>query len=374
MRLIHIADLHLGVRINEFTMIEEQRFVLGQIRDLAAQYQADAVLISGDVYDRSVPPVEAVQLLDSFLTSLPCPACIISGNHDSAERLEFGAGFLEKQGIHIQGTLKKPVVHVDFEDPYGTVEIWMLPFVRPETVRPLGFSGTDYQAAVNFMMESIPKESPNRRILMAHQYVVSDETARRACNDLTVGGLDQICASCFQGFDYVALGHIHAAQSVESPNICYSGTPLKYSFSEVFQEKRAVLVTIQEKGQVELTSLGLRPLHDWREIRGPIGRLCDPLIVSQADPQDYIRAILTDEEVYDAVGQLRSVYPNLMRIDFDNSRTRNSQETVPEMEEPPEMESLEELFAKFYEDQCQKALPDEDRKLIRQILNKGEAQ
>lgn len=372
MRLIHIADLHLGVRINEFSMIEEQRFVLSQIRDLAAQYRADAVLIAGDVYDRSIPPVEAVQLLDSFLTSLPCPACIISGNHDSAERLEFGAGFLEKQGIHIQGTLKKPVSHVDFEDSYGTVEVWMLPFVRPETVRPLGFSGTDYEAAVKFMMESIPKESPNRRILMAHQYVVSDETARKASNDLNVGGLDQIPASCFQDFDYVALGHIHAAQCVGSPTICYSGTPLKYSFSEVFQEKRAVLVTIEKKGQVELTSLGLKPLHDWREIRGPISRLCDPLIAVQADTQDYIRAILTDEGVYDAVGQLRSVYPNLMRIDFDNSRTRNSQETALEMEEPPRMDSLEELFAKFYEDQCQKALPDEDRKLIRQILNKGE--
>lgn len=373
MKLLHIADLHLGIQLYEFSMLEEQRHILRQISDIARAYKVDAVLIAGDVYDRGVPSVEAVMLLDDFLSSLPCPVCMISGNHDSAERMQFGAGFMEKQKLYVQGRLRKPLYHVDFRDRYGTVQVWMLPFVRPESARALGYHGTSYQDAVDFMLEGVPEEGEQRRILLAHQYVVTDDTAVKAEQDLTVGGLDAIRLSSFSGFDYVALGHIHAAGRVGRTPVCYSGSPLKYSFSEVNQVKCAVLVELRKKGDVRLSEIALEPLHDWREIKGPIRALTSPEVVSAADAQDYIRAILTDEEVYDAVGQLRSVYPNLMRIDFENSRTR-AVEGADGAQELPKLESLEELFARFYEQQCGRQPDDEESAIIDAIVREGSGQ
>lgn len=366
MRFLHIADLHLGIQLYEFSMLEEQRHMLEQILKMVRTYRIDAVLIAGDVYDRSVPGVEAVKLLDWFLAQLPCPACVIAGNHDSAERLQFGAGFMEKQKLYIQGTLKKPLFHADFKDRYGVVEVWMLPFVRPETARSLGYSGTSYQEAVDYMLEDLPEAGENRRILMAHQYVVSDETASKDQEDLSIGGVDQIRVSSFRGFDYVALGHIHGASRVGDMPVCYSGSPLKYSFSEATQVKCAVLVELGKKGELKLSELPLEPLHDWREIRGPLELLTAPETVAGADPEDYIRAVLTDDTVFDALGKLRSVYPNLMRIDFDNARTRGS--GAAGMETLPDIQSLDKLFGCFYEEQCGKELAEEDAELIRGLL------
>ncbi len=369
MKFLHIADLHLGIQVHEFSMLEEQRHILGQIQDLAKAHKVDAVLIAGDVYDRGIPGVEAVKLLDGFLSGLPCPVCMIGGNHDSGDRLQFGSAFMRKQGFFVEGTPVKPLFHADFRDRYGTVEVWMLPFVRPETARPLGYSGTSFQEALDFMLEDLPEPGENRRVLMAHQYVVSDRLADLALEDQTVGGIDCIRASSFKGFDYVALGHIHSASRVEGGPICYSGSPLKYSFSEALQVKCAVLVEMRKKGDLRLTELALEPLHDWREIKGPIRKLTSPEVVAQADPQDYIRAILTDEEVYDAVGQLRSVYPNLMRIDFDNARTRN-QGNILEGTGLPRERDLDELFAAFFEAQYGRSLTEDERETIRELLEK----
>ena len=369
MKFLHIADLHLGIQVHEFSMLEEQRHVLKQIQELATVHKVDCVLIAGDVYDRSVPGVEAVKLLDQFLSDLPCPVCMIAGNHDSGDRLQFGAAFMQKQGVYVQGTPVKPVFHADFRDRYGKVEVWMLPFVRPETARQWGYSGSSFQEAVDFMLADLPEPGENRRVLVAHQYVVSDRTADLVQADQAVGGIDCIRASSFQGFDYVALGHIHSASRVEERPICYSGSPLKYSFSEASQVKCAVLVELRQKGDLRLTELALEPLHDWREIKGPMQKLISPEVVSKADPLDYIRAILTDDEVYAAVGQLRSVYPNLMRIDFDNARTR-SQENILEESVLPQDKSLDALFAAFFEAQYGRAMTEEEQEIIQDLLKK----
>lgn len=370
MRFLHIGDLHLGAQIHEFSMLEEQRYILMEIDRMAKIYKVDAVLIAGDIYDRSIPNVEAVALFDAFISGLHCPVCMISGNHDSAQRMQFGARIMERQKVYVQGTLKKPLYHADFKDRYGTVEVWMLPFVRPETARALGYSGTSYQEAVDFMLDEMPEPEGNRRVLLAHQYVVEDETADKAENDLNIGGLDQIRVSSFEGFDYVALGHIHGASRIGKNMVCYSGSPLKYSFSEAQQTKCALLVELKKKGDVTVRELPLEPAHDWREIKGPLEKLVSAEVVSQNDPQDFIRAILTDDEVYDAVGQLRSVYPNLMRIDFDNARTR-SEGGAQGVQELPKLESLDRLFAQFYEEQMGRELSEEDSEIVSKILKEG---
>ena len=376
MKLLHVADLHLGIQVFGFSMVEEQAFILKQILETAREETVDAILVCGDVYDRSLPGVEAVNLLDHFLAEAPCPVLMISGNHDSPERVGYGASLFQKQGIHVQGRPRKPLPYVVLHDAEGPVEFYLLPFVRPEMLRGAeGFEGRTHQDAVKWMLSEMPVPNGARRVLLAHQNVVAGDEVRSAEEGANVGGLDAVGASVFDGFDYVALGHIHERYRVDQdPDravIWYAGSPLPYEFGRP-SERGGLLVELGAGGHVEVRPVNFKGIHEWRQIRGPLEALISPEITSQADTEDYISAILTDEEVYEARERLVSVYPNLMQIGFDNLRTQQA-EGAAGLTELPSMDSLDVLFAQFYEKQNGASLEEEDLALIRQILEAVES-
>lgn len=356
MRLLHCSDLHIGKRVNEFSMIAEQRTCLEQIIEIAVTHKVDGVLIAGDVYDKAVPTVEAVQLFDSFLTELTTQGlsvCVISGNHDSPERLSFGGRMLEQNGIYLStvfdGTLRK----ITLSDDYGPLQLYLMPFLKPAMVRPFYPDAMleTYEDAVRIVLEHSDIDPAARNLLMAHQFVTNNGREPERCDSetLSIGGVDQVDTGLFTSFDYVALGHLHGPQSVGRETVRYCGSPLKYSFSECRQHKSVTIVTLQEKGNVQLETVPLIPERDLREIRGNLEELLKPEIAAQGNPADYLRVILTDEEPqYDPMGRLRRVYPNIMRLDVENSRTQQpvSSVTAAEQVEP---QSPLALFTSFYE-------------------------
>ena len=317
MKLLHTSDLHIGKAVNDFSMIKDQEYVLNQIIQIAKEEKVDAVLIAGDVYDRSIPPAEAVELLDSFLTK--CmednrKVFLVSGNHDSPERMGFANHILERQGIFIAGTFDGKLQRILLEDEYGILYIDMLPFLKASLA-----GGKNSKEAVTNMIatiEAIGKKG--RAILMTHYFVVNEGECPELSDSetmLNVGGLDDVPVSIFKDYDYVALGHIHKPQKIGEKEVYYSGTPLKYSFSEVNQKKGVNLIEIKEKGNVTVRRRALIPLHDMRIIKGNMEDLLCPDVVNGADAYDYIQAILTDkEELFDPMGTMRSRYPNMMQI------------------------------------------------------------
>ena len=375
MKFLHLSDLHIGKRVNEFNMLEDQRFILKQILKIADEYRPDAVLIAGDLYDRSVPVGTAVELLDDFLTELAgrnLQVFAISGNHDSPERLDFGSRIMRKNGVHIAGTFSGALTETVLTDPFGAVHVFLLPFLKPAAAAP--FFGADTagttENAVRAVLGTAKISKNERNILVAHQFVTAGGKEPERCDSETVsvGGTDQVDSSVFSAFDYVALGHLHGAQHVGRPTVRYAGSPLKYSFSEARQDKSVTFVELGEKGRIEITAVGLSPLHDMREIKGPLAELIKPCIVAQGDPQDYIRAVLTDErEVADAVGKLRAVYPNLMRIDFENIRTNSCGEASSAAENAP-LKTPDRLFEEFYELQNNTALSDLERAKLKKAV------
>ncbi|MDR2296682.1 MAG: exonuclease SbcCD subunit D [Clostridiales Family XIII bacterium] len=354
MKLLHLADLHLGKRVNEFSMIEDQKHILERILRISEEERPDGVLIAGDVYDKSQPSAEAVELLDEFLTSLTAcgrPVFMIGGNHDSPERLSFGSRILRKNGLHIAGAFAGTLQRVSQEDAHGIVNIYMLPFLKPAMLRPfLEQPAESYDAAVRAVVSAAGIDEGERNVLLAHQFAVSGlrQPARSESEALSVGGLDNVDISAFAPFDYVALGHLHRPQSIGRATVRYAGSPLKYSFSEARHEKSATLVELGEKGDLSIRPAPLVPLRDLREIKGPLAALLHAGREDAEGAEDYIRATLTDEEaLYDAIGCLRGVYPNLMALDFENSRSRQavlSQSADADAAEKSPME----LFAAFY--------------------------
>lgn len=352
MRLLHLADLHLGKRVNEFSMLKDQEHILEQVLMLACTQKADGVLVAGDVFDKTVPSVEAVSLLDNFLTKLSgyhIPVYIISGNHDSAQRLSFGAQLIEKSAIYVAGEYLGEVKKVCEEDAFGPVNIYLLPFIKPAQVRAVWKEEAQeietYQDAVSFVLQKTQIDKSKRNILVAHQFV----SGAAVCDseERSVGGLDQIAVSCFDGFDYVALGHLHGPQSVGCETVRYAGTLLKYSFSEIPHHKSITLVELGPKGEAAVQTFPVNPLHDMRQIRGSYEEITRRANYENTDTADYMRIILTDEEdVFDAVGKLRAIYPNLMRLEYDNTRTGTCRtaETVTQEEEKGPAEFVEELF------------------------------
>lgn len=353
MKLIHLSDLHIGKRVNEFPMLEEQKYILDEILDIIDKEKADAILIAGDVYDKSVPPAEAVQLLDSFLSSLferKIPTYIISGNHDSAERLSFGSKLMDISNIHISGVYNGTVEPFTLSDEYGIVNIYMLPFIKPATVRrffPEGSAET-YTEAVACAIEEMKINTSERNVILSHQFVTG--ASRSDSEDISVGGLDNVDVCVFDGFDYVALGHIHHAQKMSRDTVRYCGTPLKYSFSEANDKKSVTIVNLFEKGRVELSTVPLKPLHDMREIKGKYEDLILKENYEGTNLYDYLHITLTNEnEVPDAMSRLRVIYPNIMRLDYDNKRTRNQQFATSAQD--VKKRSPFDLFAEFYEKQ-----------------------
>ncbi len=373
MKLIHLSDLHLGKRVNEFSMLEDQKDILNKIIAVIEEEQPDAVLIAGDVYDKSVPSAEAVELFDEFLVQLAntkTQVFIISGNHDSAERLAFANRLIDASGIHLAPVYRGEVAPFSFKDEYGTVDLYMLPFVKPANVRRF-FQEEEirsYEDALKAAVCAMQVNEKNRSILITHQFVtgalVSDS------EDLSVGGTDQVSAEVFEVFDYIALGHLHRPQNVKE-NIRYCGTPLKYSFSEVNDVKSVTVAELKEKGSLSVREIPLVPLHEMKEIKGNYTDLTFKGYYD-AHPElkdSYLHITLTDEEdVPDAAAKLRVIYPLLMKLDYDNTRTRNQQRVtaLSEVEKKTPME----LFDAFFEMQNGQTMSAEQKQYVETLIEK----
>lgn len=378
MKFLHLSDLHIGKRVNEFSMLDDQKYILEQILKITKENRPDAVLIAGDLYDRSVPPGEAVGLLDDFLTELvglEIPVFAISGNHDSPERLDFGSRIMRETGLVIAGAFTGRLFQTVLSDKYGPVRVSLLPFLCPNAVAPyFGERADSYENAVCAALETAPLNPGERNVLVAHQFVTAGSAEPERCDSetVTVGGVDRVDVSAFDGFDYVALGHLHGAQRIGRPSVRYAGSPLKYSFSETRQKKSVTFVELGEPGKVEITQIPLCPIHDMREIRGPIANLTAPEVVASGDSQDYIRAVLTDEkEITDAVGSLRAVYPNLMRIDFENSRTAVKESRTSASGDISRKTPFQ-LFEEFYAGQTGTELSVTERRLLKAAVEAAE--
>lgn len=377
MKFLHLGDLHIGRTLGDFRLIEDQRYILEQILTMALREKADAVLIAGDVYDRAVPSEEAVELLDYFLCELSrrkIRVLMISGNHDSAERLHFGSALFEDSGIHIAARYEGGLSRQTLEDEFGRVNVWLLPFVRASQVRHF-FPEKEiqtYEDAVKVVLERAQIDYRERNVLLAHQFVAGSSDPVIAGSESApvqmVGLVERIGAECFRKFDYVALGHIHSPQRVGSEHIRYAGSPLKYSLEEAESEKSVPLVTMGEKGKTEIKLLPLKPLRDLRHIKGKRDQLLDP--AHREASEDYIYVTLTDDEIVDnAMGIFQQYYPNTVRIDYDNPHTRAIRQVA--VRETIKERSFLELIADFYEQIYGCAISEEEQRIMNEAA--GEA-
>lgn len=369
MKFLHLADLHIGKRVNEFSLMEDQKYILGRILEISDENRPDAVLIAGDLYDRSVPPGEAVELLDEFLTQLSArnlPVFAVSGNHDSPERLDFGSRIMRRNGVTIAGSFRGSAVKAALSDEYGPVNIWLLPFLKPAMAEPFfpPEQTGSYEDAVRAAIGASGIDPRERNVLVAHQFVTAFGMQPETCDSETVsvGGADQVDVSVFGAFDYVALGHLHGPQRIGRPEVRYAGSPLKYSFSEARQKKSVTFAELKEKGRVEISAVPLVPLHEMREIRGPITELTKPENAAFGSRDDYIRATLTDgHAVADAAERLRAVYPNLMCIDFESARAAAAVPSKTAASGDVAHRAPQELFEEFYRNQNGRELPENER-------------
>lgn len=361
MKFVHLSDLHLGKRVNGYSMIEDQKYILLKILNVIDEQKAEAVVIAGDVYDKPIPPTEAVQLFDDFLFRLVernLQILVISGNHDSPERIAFGSRFMDKSGVHMSQVYNGKNDLVELKDKYGKVNFYMLPFVKPSNVRRF-FENEEintYTDAVHVAISHMNVNKKARNVIITHQFVTGAQ--RSESETIAVGGTDNVDSYVFDDFDYVALGHIHGPQNVGKNTVRYCGTPLKYSFSEISHKKSVTVVEMKEKGNVKVSTVELTPKLDMREIKGTYEELTFKKNYENTNTEDYLHIILTDEEdVADAVAKLRCVYPNLMKLDYDNTRTRNSLALT--QAEETEKKSDTELLSEFFEKQNGKPLSDE---------------
>ena len=351
MKILHLSDLHLGKRVNEFSMIEDQEYILQRILEIVDEQRPDAIVMAGDIYDKSVPSAEAVTLFDEFLSRLSSrnsKVFIISGNHDSPERLAFASRLIAKSGIYLSPVYRGKVEPVVLTDEYGEIAFYMLPFIKPAHVRRF-FPEEEidtYTDALRAAIAGMEIDQNRRNVLVTHQFVTG--ATRSESEEISVGGTDNVDASVFEGFDYVALGHIHGPQNIGSERIRYCGTPLKYSFSEAKHKKSVTVVTLREKGSLDLSFIPLIPRKDMREIKGSYAELTAKSYYEGMNREDYLHITLTDEEdIPEGMARLRVIYPNLMKLDYDNTRTRSS--TKVESGAGAEAYSPLELFGRLYE-------------------------
>ena len=370
MKFAHIADLHIGKRVHDFSMLEDQRYILDQMLGIFVEQEVDGVLIAGDVYDKTVPSAEAVQLFDEFITRLAkekIPVYMISGNHDSAERLSFGAKLFENSGIFISQVYNGEMKRIELEDQYGPVSVYLLPFLKPATVRH-ALQREDintYEEGVVAALQECEIDRLQRNILVAHQFVTGAN--RSDSEETSVGGLDNVSAEVFEGFDYVALGHIHRPQKMGRETLRYSGTPLKYSFSEADHKKLVTIVELLEKGNVEISMVPLVPMRDMRKMRGTYMEVTAKESYTAENKMDYLQITLMDEEdVPGALQKLRTVYPNLMRLEYDNKRTRENREV--QAVEAQEQKSELELFGEFYELLNNEPMKEEQAEFVEKLI------
>ena len=370
MKLMHISDLHLGKIVNGFSMLEDQKYILEQILSMAEAERPDGVLIAGDVYDKRVPSALAVGVLDEFLTRLAdiCPVFVISGNHDSAERLAFGGRLMTAAGVYVSPVYEGTVRTVQLRDAFGPVHIHLLPFLKPVQVRP-HFPDREignYTDAVRAALSCIDLADGERHVLVTHQLV----TGALPCEseELSIGGSENVDVEVFGGFDYVALGHLHGPQRAGGDHIRYCGTPLKYSFSEVHHRKSVTLVTLGEKGDTKIETRELHPLRDLKEIRGTYQELMARSFYQDTDlPESYLHITLTDEEdVPEALHRMRLVYPLIMKLDYDNTRTRSHQNPLDQRVDA--RQTPLELFRQLYETQNNQPMSQQQDAFLAKLI------
>lgn len=371
MKFIHLSDLHLGIRVNDFSMSEDQRYILDRILDIIDSEAPDGIIIAGDIYDKSMPPAEAVAMFDDFISSIAerkIKTFIISGNHDSAERIAFGSRIMNAGGIYLSPVYNGDIKPVVMEDEYGAVNIYMLPFVRPSAVRAFyPDDDTDsYSSAVGTAVKHMNADFSQRNIIITHQFVTG--AVRSDSEDVSVGGTDNVSADIFADFDYTALGHIHKPQNIGSERIRYCGTPLKYSFSEAKQDKSVTVIELGKKGDVNVRTVKLIPLRDMTELKGSYEELMKKSFYEGTGyTEDYVHITLTDEnDIPDAVSKLRLVYHRLMKMDYDNARTKK-QSIIEGMTSAREADP-EKLFGEFFESQNNVPMNDEQAAFVSGII------
>lgn len=420
MKVLHVSDLHIGKRVNGISMLDDQRYILRQILDIAEKRQVSVLLIAGDVYDKVSPSAEAVTVFDAFLTDAVAAGLrvlVIPGNHDSAERIAYAQGLLEKQGVCLPPVYAGEVERVELEDEHGPVEFWLLPFLKPGDVRrffPNEEIGDDYSAALRAVLSACDIDQGKRNVVLSHQLVTAYGTAPdRADDEIKLGGMDNVDVSVYDAFDYVALGHVHRPQRVGRDTVRYSGSPLKYSFSEARYDKSAALIELGEKkpgddvGEcVSFELITLVPLHDVREVRGTLADVlamgaaasdsladagasadgvCDKVALGNGSrdgaasvaavrdaSQDYLHITLSDEHPQlDAMAKIHEVFPNAMMLDYDNVTVLVDRPQTQLTADPDSMDTLD-LFSAFYESQVGNPLDDEQQDFARKLIAKVE--
>lgn len=373
MKFIHLSDLHLGKKLHESSLIEDQEYILNEILQIIDEEKPDGVILAGDIYDKSIPPVDAVELFDSFLVSLSkrnINTFVISGNHDSPERVSCGGKLMEKSNVYMAPVYSGEVKPISFEDEYGKINVYLLPFVKPSHIRRFypDEKIESYSDAMRVAVENMNVDSTVRNVLVTHQFVTGAELS--TSEDIAVGGTDNIDGTIFKDFDYVALGHIHRPQNVGSERIRYCGTPLKYSFSEVKQEKSVTAVQLDEKGSLKVETIPLEPLYDMAELKGTFDEVTSSDYIGRKEHKnDYVHIILTDEEdVPNAMGRLRNYYNKLLWLSYDNKRT--SQEQLVEADENADKKDPLDVFADFYEQRNNKPMTQEQTKYMKSLIDK----
>ncbi len=377
MKILHLADLHLGKILQEQSLLEDQEYMLNEIIDIIKEEKIETVLISGDVYDRSVPPADAVNLLDDFLRKLikelKIKVFIISGNHDSKDRLSFGSKIFEDEGLYIESRYNGKLRKVTLDDEYGKLNIYMLPFIKPIEVRQFFEEDIEnnYNTAINKIISRETIDTKERNIIMVHQFVTAgtNEPERMDSEMLSLGGIENVDVSNFDNFDYVAIGHVHGPQRIGRDTARYAGTMLKYSFSEIRNNKSVPIIDMKEKNNIDIKLIPLKPLRDMREIKGPIEELLKKENYEKGNTNDYIKAVITNEEpVFDAIGQIRRIYPNTLKLEIRNSKTMNGiQEQDLNLEKLKKKSELE-LFADFYEAQNNVPLDENQKEIISKVI------
>lgn len=372
MKIMHLSDLHIGKKVNEYSMLQDQIYILKEILRIIDNEKVETVIVAGDVYDRSLPPNEALELFDEFLYQLSSRnvnVFVISGNHDSPERISYGGRMMTENKIFLSPVYDGNVKPISLNDDYGEVNFYLLPFIRPADIRRYfpDENIENYTDAVKVAIDNMNVDFSERNILITHQFVTGAELSES--EDIIVGGTDNVSGEVFDGFDYVALGHIHREQTVGKDNIRYCGTPLKYSFSEAKHIKSVTILDFKDKENIEYSKIPLTPLRDMREIRGTYDELTLKSNYENTNVDDYLHITLTDEEdIPDAIGKLRSIYPNIMKLDYDNLRTRGSG-TVDAIENI-ESKSPFELFADLFKQQNNQDMSEEQEEIMRNLIDK----
>ena len=370
MKFIHMSDLHLGKHINQFSMLEDQKYIFNEIVEIIKKEKPNALLLSGDIYDKPIPPVEAVNLLDDFLSKIALekiPVLIISGNHDSPDRLSFGSSLMKSSQIYISQVYDGNIQCVTLEDENGPVNFYLLPYIKPSTVRQVFPEEkiNSFNDAVKLALSKLSLNKDERNVLLAHQFVTGAQTCES--EELFVGGSENVDASLFDDFDYVALGHIHGPQKVGRESIRYCGTPLKYSFSEVNHKKGLCLVELTKKGDINCALIPLKPLHEMRKLKGTFQEIMFGPESKASNKDDYLHITLTDEmDVPEGYGRLSSVYKNLISMDYDNSRTRANQDMTL-LDNIKTVKPLE-LFEEFFEKQNNKKMTEDQKNFMEKLI------